>query len=108
MSKIKLPLLNWLVSEENGHYATNIYSGSVGTDPEKGCLGTRTFNYRAYVKIVGEKKKHLFLIVIAFIIGPWVGGCEVTDYECKMFKCTERGKRKAEKWLSNKSEKYGF
>lgn len=106
--KIELPKYHWFLSKCEGRFVTNMYSGSAGTAPDTGCIGTRTFNYRVYVDISGGDENHFRLIAESFIIQPWNLGGRKTDLEQAEFECSENCVAEVEKWLSEISAKYGF
>ena len=108
MSKIDLPRYHWLVSKHEGRFVTNIYSGSMGTLPDQGCVSVRTFNYRVYADISGREESSFRLIAESFIVLPWhLGGCK-TNFERAEFESSENGIRAAEEWLERTAAKYGF
>jgi hypothetical protein len=47
---ITLPPLSWFIQKNGKTVSTNIYTGSLGTDPSKGCLYIASFNYKVYVQ----------------------------------------------------------
>ena len=108
MSKIDLPRYHWLVSKHEGRFVTNIYSGSMGTLPDQGCVSVRTFNYRVYVDISSGEGSTFRLIAESYIIQPWHIGGHKTDTEYAEFESSESGVREAEEWLARTAAKYGF
>ena len=48
--EVFVPLMSWLIggSKIGGSY--NIYTASLGTDPLKGAIGQRIFNYRIWIE----------------------------------------------------------
>lgn len=106
--KIELPNYHWFVSQHEGRFVTNIYSGSAGTLGDSGCICTRTFNYRVYVDISSGNESEFRLIVESYIIQPWHLGGHKTDFEKTEFLCSEDCIVQATKWLSEISAKYGF
>ena len=106
--KIELPNYHWFISQHEGRFATNIYSGSAGTLGDAGCIGTRTFNYRVYTNISSGNESEFRLIAESYIIQPWHLGGHKTDFEKTEFLCSEDCVVQATKWLSEISAKYGF
>ncbi|MEE1322051.1 MAG: hypothetical protein UHM85_11060 [Acutalibacteraceae bacterium] len=51
---IFVPLLPWLIGGSRIGGSYNIYCASVGTDPQKGCIGTNIFNYRIWIEKLDE------------------------------------------------------
>ena len=108
MSKIDLPRYHWLVSKHEGRFVTNIYSGSMGTLPDQGCVSVRTLNYRVYVDTSSGEKGTLRLIAESYIIQPWSRGGNKTDFERAEFENSEKGVEDAGEWLARTAIKYGF
>ena len=108
MAKIDLPRYHWLVSKHEGRFVTNIYSGSMGTPPDQGCVNVRTLNYRVYVDISSGEESSFRLIAESYIIQPWSRGGDKTDFERAEFKGSEKGVKDAEEWLGQTAAKYGF
>ena len=106
--KIEFPNYHWFLSQHEGRFVANSYSGSAGTLGDVGCIGTRTFNYRVYVDISSGNESEFRLIVESYIIQPWHLGGHKTDFEKTEFLCSEDCVVQATKWLSEISAKYGF
>lgn len=51
---IFVPLLPWLIGGSRIGGSYNIYCASVGTDPQKGCIGNNIFNYRIWIEKLDE------------------------------------------------------
>ena len=81
MAKINLPPYGWLVTKHEGRFVTNAHSGSLGTLPDQGCIGVKTFNYRAYTDISGGEGSAFRLIAEYYIMQPWSHGGNKTDFE---------------------------
>ncbi len=62
---IFVPLLSWLIGGSRIGGSYNIYCASVGTDPMKGCIGNRIFNYRIWI----EKLEETEVIKVAVYYG---------------------------------------
>jgi hypothetical protein len=106
--KIELPKYHWLISRHEGRLVTSTYSGSLGTLGDSGCIGTRTFNYRAFADISGDNESDFRIVAESYIIQPWHLGCNKTDFERKEFEPSENGVAQAAEWLSEISTKHGF
>ena len=52
--EVFVPLLNWLIGGSRIGGSYNIYCGSLGTDPEKGCLSQEIKNYRIWIEKLEE------------------------------------------------------
>ena len=95
---IKLPYYTWFVSAMEGWPCSNIFSGTAGTDPDKGCFEQRIFTFKVRVLNVGKEDVSLhasFWIVEPF--GKQVEEPAVTD---QTFPCDQAGIDAAEVWLN--------
>ena len=108
MTKIDLPRYHWLVSKHEGRFVTNVYSGSMGTLPDQGCVSVRTLNYRVYVDISSGEESTFRLIAESYIIQPWHLGGHKTDFERSEFEGSEQGIARAAEWLGRTAAKNGF
>ena len=108
MSRIVLPYISWFLMKHEGRFVTNTHSGSLGTQPDSGCMNVRTFNYRVWVDTKSGKEGEVTLAVEAFITQPWCLGGHKTDVERVDFECSDDGVQRATQWLSEKNEGYGF
>ena len=52
--EVFIPLINWLIGGSRIGGSYNIYCGSIGTDPEKGCLSQDIKNYRIWIEKLDE------------------------------------------------------
>lgn len=53
-NEVFVPLLSWLIGGSRIGGSYNIYCASIGTDPMKGCLGNKIFNYRIWIEKIEE------------------------------------------------------
>ena len=88
MYEVNLPSLKWF---EVG----NIYTGSLGTDPARGCLNTTTFNYRVNV-MVGA------LCVQCWLQPPWNSPEKKSEVLREQFAATDSGINEVKSWLISK------
>ncbi len=96
---ISLMSINWFVNAQDGRTVTNILTGSVGTDPQKGVLTSSTFNYKVCVENAGEE--NACLVADCWMTSPWNEDSVKTDVESKAFPCTQEGVEQAESWLNS-------
>ncbi len=106
--KINLPRHQWFIQKQGDMFATNIYSGSLGTNPAKGCIANLTFNYRVYVDVSSNDESGFRLVAEGFNIQPWGAGGGKTDFERAEFDNSPKGIRDAGEWLGKIAAKYGF
>lgn len=48
--EVFVPLMSWLIGASRIGGSYNIYTGSLGTDPLRGSIGQRIFNYRIWIE----------------------------------------------------------
>ncbi len=96
---ISLMSINWFVNAQDGRTVTNILTGSVGTDTQKGVLTSSTFNYKVCVENAGEE--NACLVADCWMTSPWNEGSVKSDVESKAFPCTQEGVEQAESWLNS-------
>ena len=108
MAIFDLPHCHWLVSKHEGRFVTNVYSGSMGTLPDQGCVNVRTFNYRIYVDISSGDESTFRLIAKSYVSQPWNCGGKKTDFDRAEFENSENDVPDAEERLRRTTTKYGF
>lgn len=108
MEKFHLPSIAWFVSNQEGRRALNTYSGSLGTQADRGCMNVPTLNYRAFVSVTDSPEQELAFVVEVFVIQPWAMEGERTDFKRATFACSDGGIRAADVWLSQWAADYGF
>ena len=104
---VKLPQLAWFVNLYETRYVTNVYSGSLGTDPSNGCINNHTFNYKVYVDMIYKKESDFYLIAEIFIAPPWNVKKDKIVYS-KRFPCSDDGVSQAEQWIHTIAVKNEF
>ena len=67
---VKLPSMKWFRYEK-------IYTGSLGTDPLRGCSSCTTFNYR--IKLVKHETQEE-LVAVCFYQLPWNCKTNISEY----------------------------
>ncbi len=88
MYEVNLPSLKWF---EVG----NIYTGSLGTDPARGCLNTTTLNYRVHVlsgALCAECRFEL----------PWNAVYNMDEMIIGLFEASDFGIEVAGNWIRSK------
>lgn len=86
---VKLPGMNWF---QHG----KVYSGSLGTDPMRGCTSCTTFNYR--IKLVKDDTRQEFVAVCYFQL-PWNSRTNITEFITGIFEVSDFGIEVAENWI---------
>ncbi len=46
---LDLPHYSWFFNKQGNYVTTNVYTGSLGTDPKSGCVNRTTFFYKIFV-----------------------------------------------------------
>ena len=99
VNMIILPPLTWFIQISGKTAVTNIYTGSLGTDPSKGCLHTSSFNYRVYVQ--PQRNDEPACICAEYNIrSPWKDGCQIISSELKNFTVNSEGIKSVTEWLA--------
>ncbi|MBR3308947.1 MAG: hypothetical protein IKG00_03465 [Lachnospiraceae bacterium] len=86
---VKLPSMNWFKYGK-------IFTGSLGTDPLRGCLSCTTFHYRVQMISVGEVDE---LVAVCFFRLPWNAKTNMFEFKTGIFEATEFGIEIAENWI---------
>ena len=94
MYEVNLPSLKWFMFR-------NVYTGSLGTDPARGCLSTTTLNYRVHV--MGGA-----LCVQCWLQPPWNSPEKNSDVLRKQFAATDSGINEVKSWLISKFVESGI
>ena len=84
---VKLPLLDWFL-------AGNDYSGSLGTDPNSGCLNITTLKYKVKADVPGEK-----LQVLCYMQLPLFSVTNIQKFKLALFELSDFGREVAENWI---------
>lgn len=95
---INLPRYIWFIQKQGEKYITNIYTGSLGTDPKQGCINKITYNYRAFIKTTKEDGPISFHVEYFWRM-PWIDGDAKSELFEKEFVASQEGINKAETWL---------
>lgn len=89
MELIEFPSLKWF-------NFGNVFTGSIGTEPEKGCLNSTTFNFK--VKITDKNK----LTAVCWFVLPWKASTNMVEAAIGLFNADDFGIEVAENWLIRK------
>lgn len=100
---IVLPADNWFVQVQGERLIKNTYTGSCGTNPDRGCLSEKVFNYKVYVQ--GESLESASLVAECYIRLPWSEELKKTDVQKYEIAFNAEGIMKASEWLSIQSQK---
>ena len=89
MKLIEFPSLKWF-------NFGNVFTGSIGTEPEKGCLNSTTFNFK--VKKTDKNK----LTAVCWFVLPWKASTNMVEAAIGLFNADDFGIEVAENWLIQK------
>lgn len=74
------------------------YTGSIGTDPVRGCFSVTTFNYNVRL-VVNEGEKSL--MAVCYFQLPWNARSNMKAYNVGIFEPNDFGIEVAENWIVN-------
>ena len=100
---IKLPGLSSIYQPQGGWMITNTYTGSMGTDPLKGCFNRDLFCYK--IQVIGEANDPV-LKVECFIQNASMTGIKQFDQQENTFEPTAEGLKKLNEWLDEQYQDY--
>ena len=93
---IDLPDYPWFYQITGGWPITNIFTGSIGTDPSGGCINVTTFNYKVFIDSKADPKR---LVAQCFNQFPWKSSMARSETVTKDFENSQEGYEEAKKWL---------
>lgn len=114
--EIKLPALEWFTAGlGKGDGVGNTWSGSVGTDPQTGCMGRPVFEYGADYVVYSKKdsegnviEKGKRIDVFRRVRPAWPEKLKPEDTATASFEASQDGLDKALVWLTSELEKSGI
>lgn len=102
--EVFVPLNSWLIggSKIGGSY--NYYTGSLGTDPNKGAIGQKIFNYRIWIEKNDEETE---LIKAAVYYGMLSFDSQnEDDIETGIFELSDEGREQLTAYLQGKADAF--
>ena len=100
---IKLPGLSSLYQPQGSWMITNKYTGSMGTDPLKGCFNQEIFRYKIYV--IGNADDPLLKVECSTQMTSMSGMKESGQKE-NTFEPTAEGLTALNEWLDEQYQEY--
>ena len=100
--EIKLPQMSWFHQIADNRPARNIFTGSLGTDPEHGSIRYTTFNYKVYAmdeKVEGSEDEVIIIKAECHTQLPFSKGCECVDFKEAKFEFSNEGLSQVIQWL---------
>ena len=101
---IKLPSYEWFLGLMGFGGAGNIYAGSYGTDPYKGCLVSDTFRYRVWIEKDENNEKSLKAVY--YVGSQCYDETQKEKITEETFEASAEGIDEAQKYLIEKLEEY--
>lgn len=102
--EIVVPLLSWLIGGSRIGGSYNIYTASLGTDPFKGAIGQRIFNYRIWIE-KNDEESELVRVAVYYGMSCFENQNE-DEIEVNVFEATEDGLELLKRYLEDKSEEF--
>ena len=101
---IKLPSYEWFLGLMGFGGAGNIYAGSYGTDPYKGCLVSDTFRYRVWIE--KDENGEKLLKAVYYVGSQCYDETQKEKITEETFEASAEGIDEAQKYLIEKLEEY--
>ena len=98
-AEIFVPILSWLIGGSRIGGGYNYYTGSRGTDPMKGCLGNRIFNYRIWIEKSDEQE---FIKAAVYFGDNSFEAQSEDDVEITVYEMEEESRELIKNWLDEK------
>ena len=101
--EIYVPLFVWLLgaSRIGGDY--NRYYGSFGTDPEKGAIGGKIFNYTIYIEKIDEAE---YIKAAVWSGMSSFGCCNEDEITSETFDCESESLPIIKAWIEDKKREF--
>lgn len=101
---IKLPSYEWFLGLMGFGGEGNIYAGSYGTDPYKGCLVSDTFRYRVWIE--KDENGEKLLKAVYYVGNQCYDETQKEKITEETFEASAEGIDEAQKYLIEKLEEY--
>ena len=95
---VNLPSRGWFYQPQGNRIVTNIYTGSLGTDPLIGCMNHDIFCFK--VLIEGEGKEPLFKAE-CYVQHTSKSGIKIFSVQEKVFGIAKEDFKALNQWLDN-------
>lgn len=106
--KINVPRFDWLIGGSRIGSDYNRYYGSLGTDPLKGCIGQKIFNYSVWMEkreAEGEEPKELILAGVYYGTKSFKN-TNPDEIVIEEFPAEEESLEKVGLWLDEQAKQY--
>ncbi|MBQ7004814.1 MAG: hypothetical protein IJN68_00120 [Clostridia bacterium] len=102
--EVFVPLMSWLIGGSRIGGSYNTYTGSLGTDPLKGAIGQRIFNYRILIEKNEEDtefvRTNIYYGMLSF------DSRNEDDIESNIFELSEQGLENVKAYLQSKADEF--
>ncbi|MBE6773060.1 MAG: hypothetical protein E7544_02430 [Ruminococcaceae bacterium] len=102
--EVFVPLMSWLIGGSRIGGSYNTYTGSLGTDPLKGAIGQRIFNYRILIEKNEEDtefvRTNIYYGMLSF------DSRNEDDIESNIFELSEEGLENVKAYLQSKADEF--
>lgn len=102
-NQIYVPLLSWLIGGTRIGGGYNYYSASFGTDPSKGCVGNKIFNYRVWIEKIDEQE--IIKAAVYYGVNSYEAQSE-DDVEVSVYEMEEESRSLVRNWLEEKYQAF--
>ena len=102
--EVTVPLLKWLIGGSRIGGSYNNYTASLGTDPLKGAIGQRIFNYRIAIE-KNEADEEFIRTSVYYGMLSFESQSE-DDIENRLFELSEEGIGQIKEYLQQKADEF--
>lgn len=102
--EVFVPLMSWLIGGSRIGGSYNTYTASLGTDPLKGAIGQRIFNYRIWIEKNDEGEEFVYAAVY-YGMNCYENQPE-DEVTVKIFELKEEATEEIKAWLEEMAEDF--
>ena len=102
--EVFIPLMSWLIGGSRIGGSYNIYTGSAGTDPLKGAIGQKIFNYRIWIEKNEEGTEHV-KVAVYYGMSCFEDQNE-DDIRNNVFELSEEGMAAVKQFVENEADEF--
>lgn len=102
--EVIVPLLKWLIGGSRIGGSYNTYTASLGTDPLKGAIGQKIFNYRILIEKNEDEEEFIRTSIYYGMLS--FDNQNEDDIENSLFEATEEGVLQVKEYLQKKADSF--
>lgn len=102
--EVFVPLMSWLVGGSRIGGSYNTYTASLGTDPMKGAIGQRIFNYRICIEKNEEEAEFINTAVYYGMLS--FENQNEDDIKKNIFELSEEGMENLKQYLQSEADSF--